>query len=188
MIGLILAAIGIGIAGYGMMKQKEAAQNAQAAQAQITAASQRAEALRAEQMRLESARQQREVVRQSIISRSNMLSGAVSSGVKESSGLSGGLAGIVSQTGQRLTALSENLNIGEGLFQTAQQRLGADMSLNQARTSQQEGQGLFQLGTSLAMNSKGIGQTAESVPSLFSSGGGGNPYRSSWNTTVTYNA
>jgi hypothetical protein len=188
MIQAAIAAAGVGIAAYGLVKGRGDSKRVAQAQAAITAASIRAENLRRDQMRLESFRRQREFIRQGIVNRSLAVSSAANQGTMNSSGLYGGTAEIQGRTAQGVSSQSQNLSIGEGMFDANIQKMNAELALGSARSSQQFNNSLFQFGTSLAGNAAGISSNVQSIgSSLYSSSQSSNPYRASsgWNHTST---
>lgn len=165
MIEAAIAAVGVGLSAFGMSNQKKASRQQNEAMAQRTAAEQRAEALRLKQMKLEGARRQRDVVRQMMVARSTAVSGAANSGTLESSGFEGGQAEIMGRGGQAILAQAENMQIGQGLFQSNVDKMNAELSLGNARSRMAESQGMIDLGKSLVMNSQAIGKNTRSAGS-----------------------
>lgn len=191
MIPGLIAIAGLGAAGAGFLKSRKAGKEASAAQAEVTAASVKAEGLRRQQMILENRRRQRDIIRQGMIQRSLGISGAVGAGAENSSSFFGGMGSLTSQVGQGVLAQAQNTQIGEGLFSANVSRMNAELRLGNARSKQQEGQGLMSLGSSLITNASSLGSglssAGSSIGGLFSANSGGdNPYRASnWNHTST---
>jgi hypothetical protein len=123
----------------GNKKQSEAAmQGAQAEQNQ--------EALRRQAMELDARRRQREVIRTQQRFRSQALAAANNQGAQFGSGLQGGYGQASGQSGVNATGISQNLEIGRGIFD--QSAIISQSRFNSARAggTLALGQGLSSLG------------------------------------------
>jgi hypothetical protein len=170
---LTLITAGTTLAGFatsifGGQKKTEGAQEAAAASAEQARLEQQVEAQRMSAMELDARRRQREIIRTQQKAAALGTAAAVSQGAEGGSGLQGGLAGIMGQTGVNLLGVTQNLEIGRNIFginaQISQQKIRAA----QAGAKMAEGQGLQQLGGALVSSGPNFAKVATSIPSLLS--------------------
>jgi hypothetical protein len=86
------------------------------AQEKASAESRKAEELRRLQMRLDADRTRRDILRNRLFVSAVAKARAFAQGAEKSSGLMGSLGQITAQANRQLTALRQNLGIGEGIF------------------------------------------------------------------------
>lgn len=136
------AGVGLGLAGTAVQY---------AGQKKAQAGAERAEKIRQAQMTIEGTRERRSIVRQAVAARAAALSNATSQGAQDSSGLSGGLAGITAQAGQAATASNQNEGLGTGMF-------AANRQISQGQSQASTGSGISSLGGALVQNASTIGR------------------------------
>lgn len=134
-IGLGISAVGVGTQVMGMNKAADA--------------SQRAEDLRQQQMNLDTARTKRQIIRQSILARSQAVSSASSQGAMGGSALPGAYAGISGSANNAMTYNNQSSTIGGNLFDA-----NRDQTAGQTMSSM--GQGISNFGNMVASNSETI--------------------------------
>lgn len=127
----IAGLVGTGVQAYGAMQANKGAK--------------KAEELRMRQMNLEAARERRQVVRQSVIARSEALSNATAQGAQGGSGLQGGFGQIANQQGQNTTAINQGQEIGMGMF-------AANKQISTGQTYQSIGGAIQNFGSFLNSN------------------------------------
>lgn len=193
MIDLIIAGAGLAMGAAGMIGGMGAAEEVSSISKQqaalqtetskaIIAEQQKMNALRKQQMELDATRRQREIVRQSIAARSASLAVATAQGgnTTGSSALMGAYGGISGRTGVNTLGVTQNLEIGRGLF-AAQDRItktqleAADKNLvlsNQMADAKEEQafwSGLTSLGGSVMRSAGPLSQMATSAFNYFDS-------------------
>lgn len=159
-----LVSLGTGIEGalLGSKSAKDAAREQRAiAQLDIQADAQRKEA-----MELSARRQQTETVRQAQMARSLALTNATNQGAQFSTGLQGGYASISGQSTFNELGVSQNLQIGEKLFDINAQIDAAKMELAKDQSGEAEAQGIASLGGSIGKSLGPIGGLLQSLPGL----------------------
>lgn len=135
---------GLALSAAGTAVQYSAAKDA-------SEASQRAEDARQRQLELESSRRRREIIRQSIIARSQAVSTATNQGAGDSSVLGGALGGITSNAAYGVAGVNQAESIGRDIF-------SANRQLASAQSFGAIGNGLSSLGGSLTKNLGPIGR------------------------------
>lgn len=104
-----IAAVGVGLAGYGAYQQFQG-------QKAATAASVNAENLRKKQMNLEAERQRRQAIREGVVSRGQAVNNAANQGAEQSSALQGGVAQTTAQAATNITSINQSETIGNAIF------------------------------------------------------------------------
>jgi len=135
----------------------------------MAAESSRAENIRRQQASFEEARRRREIIRQSMVTRSRLIASSANSGTQGSSSEIGGIASINSRTGEQLGAVNVNANLGTALFES-----NANMAGFRGEAATAGAVGDF--GRSLMANSQTIGNLV-----------GGSGTTTGWEATVTRN-
>lgn len=138
-IGLALSAVGTTVAVKGSLDAADA--------------SEKAEELRKKQMDLDAMRRRREIVRKNIIARAQALSTATAQGAGEtgSSALPGGYGQISGESGRASLAVSQNQEIGQGIF-------NANADASQAEGTASIGGGIFSIGNTMYGGSDKLGR------------------------------
>jgi hypothetical protein len=159
-----LVSLGTGIEGavLGSRSASDAARDQRAiAQLDIQADQQRKAA-----MELSARRQMTENVRNAQMARSMALTNATGQGAAygESSGLRGGYASISGQAGVNQQGISQNLQIGENLFDINAQVDAAKMELAKDQSGEAMAQGIASLGGSIGKSLGPIGSLFQSLP------------------------
>jgi hypothetical protein len=116
-----------------------------AGQLMSASAAKKAEKLRETQMNLESAREKREIVRRSIMARSQALATGTAQGAQYGSGVAGAMGNVTNQAASGLLGVNQNQQIGAGIFSANRQMATAGMIGS-------FGSGLQSLGGSLVSN------------------------------------
>lgn len=195
--GVAVAAVGVGVSGYGLFessqdrKRQQAAQQAAAAaqaqqvaiQGQIIGVQQDQNVQRQNAMVLDATRRRREMIRQSIAGRSQALTAATAAGAggAASSAIPGANAGISGQTGVNVLGVNQNEEIGTNLFNLNTKISGLNQQYaaaggvanqytsqaNQAGANMQFDNSLVSFGSSLMSNASNIGKIAGSVGGFF---------------------
>lgn len=162
-ISTLIATAGLAIAGVGAYEGYEASkQNNQAQQAAI-AAQEKAEELRKQQMELDATRRTREIIRQSTAARSAALAITTAQGAAYEGGsaVPGAYGSIAGRTGVNELGVSQNLEIGEGMFAAHMDQLGAYRRAADAQSQMAMWAGIGSLGNSLISNSTTIGKIGD---------------------------
>lgn len=152
--GLALSAAGTAISFTGAQKQAEAQKHGIEAQ-------QRAEATRQRAMQLDAARQRREIIRQSVLNRSQAQNTATEQGAQFGSGLGGALSQVSGQSGYNLQGVNQAETLGGYQFQAHQEQLQANKEGAAAGTQAAVGSGLSSLGGALTKNLGSINRLSE---------------------------
>lgn len=108
--------LGLGLGIYGALGASSAAKHIADEEKQIAALEQQADQQRRTAMEISARRYMMQNVRNSQVARSMALSTATNQGAQFSSGLAGGYGSISGQTGTNILGISQNLQIGEKLF------------------------------------------------------------------------
>lgn len=114
------------------------------------------EADRNTQMNLDASRQRRDIARKAIMSRSDALAAATSGGAQQGSGLQGGYAGIFSQAGMATTAVNQNQQVGQDIFNQAAIK-------SDAQTTALTGQAISQVGGQFYQNRDMLGRVGSYI-------------------------
>lgn len=156
MVALAIAAIGVGIAGYGAVSSSQASKKA-------SKLSRQAEQVRKEQLTLDSARQRRQVARNAAQARANALAAGVASGgaIDGTSRIEGVQAGLTSQEGEQLNTIDRAEELGFSLFNINQ-------ALSTARSDVATGNAIQNFGVSLLGNAQTISNVGTSAYNYFS--------------------
>lgn len=145
---------GFGVAGFGLgiagaLESSQGAQKKAAAQRYVAQLEMQADQQRRQAMEISARRQQLQTVRTAQQSRAMALSTAVGQGSQFSSSAIEGQAQTGSQAAYANLGVSQNLQIGENLFNINQNIDAAKMTEADAETQIAQGQGLSSLGGSL---------------------------------------
>lgn len=207
-ISTLIAVAGVAAAGAGAYENYNASQQNQSAQAQQLAANQQhaeqvnasalkvqadnvlavnaqqgAEGVSQQQMNLDASRRQREIIRNSVVARSQALSAETNAGAAGPGGSTvGGVEGNISgQTGVNLLGVTQNQEAGNSIFGFHQQQLSAYKQAaidgyvpataqfpNTSGSTAAIGQGLTSLGGTLVKDEGIIGKVGD-----YLSGAGG---------------
>lgn len=116
LVGGAAAAAGLGLQAYGTVQQMSASKKSAAANQAIAAQEAQQEALRRKAMELDARRRQMEMLRVQQRNRAMSLTAATAQGAGQGSGLQGGYGQSSGQTGVNLLGVTQNLEIGRGLF------------------------------------------------------------------------
>lgn len=109
------------------------------------------------QMEMTARRQQLEVMRNAQRARAQGTAAAVNQGANLGSGLQGGLAQITDQAAFNSQGISNNLAIGENIFNYNNDISGKKQQLSSVQADQATDQSIMSLGGALVSNSKTIG-------------------------------
>lgn len=145
----LIALGGIGAQVAGASQQADAAKKA-------AEESRKAEAIKQRQMELESQRRKRELIRQSLIARSQAVSQATGQGAQFGSSLPGALGAISSQADYNVQGANQSEALGHQLFQT-------NARIADAQGEMATGAGLSSLGGSLVKNLGAIGRLTAGI-------------------------
>lgn len=118
---------------------------------EATAGQKTAEDIRKAQMEVEAVRQRRQIIRQALVQRADVLTNATAQGGQGGSGLAGGLAAVSSQRGSNITNVNQSTDIGNQMF-SANRRISA------GQTMASTGSGISSLGGALVKNQDAIGR------------------------------
>lgn len=105
----IIGVVGLGISAAGTVAGV-------VGQQQQAAASKRAEELRQRQMNLDAQRQKRDLIRRAAVAQATATAAAEAQGASGGSALQGALGEIGGSTGRAVTAVNQNQEIGNGIF------------------------------------------------------------------------
>lgn len=163
-----LTAVSIGAQLFGGSKQVSGAKEQAAAQQEQIRLEQQVEAQRRTAMELDARRQQREAIRVAQRAQALGVARATSQGAEGvgSSALGGAAGQNAGMLGTNLTGISQNLGIGENIFDINSQISQQKIRQSQAATTQMEGAAISSLGQSLF-------KVGPAVGSMFGSIGGG---------------
>lgn len=159
----VIAAAGVGMAAYGNMKQTKIAKQQAAVQQQMFQEQQEQEGLRREAMNLDARRKTMEAVRNMQRARSQALAAANVQGARGGSGLQGGYGQISGQTGVGITALQENLALGNQMFDSNIQMSQYQQQLAGLGSSAATARGWSSLGGTLVSNAGTIGNISKGI-------------------------
>lgn len=161
-----LTSLGTGIAGA--IEGSKSAKDAAAAQQQIAQLDIQADSQRRTAMELTARRQMMQNVREQQYARSMALSTATGQGAAygESSGLRGGYGSISGQAGNNILAMSQNLQIGEHIFDINNQIDAAKMELAKDQAGEANAAGLSSLGGSIGKSLGPFGNFLSSIPGM----------------------
>lgn len=166
-IGVAAAGVGVGVAG---MVQQRAGQKQQAEyQQQAISLQQQQDAQRRQQMELDATRRKREMIRQSIIARSQALAATTAGGANTSSALPGAYGGVSGRTNVNELGVNQNEQIGENMFSIQGGITAANAGYARAGASAAAGAGMVSLGNMFIQNSSTISKIGGSVGGWFQS-------------------
>lgn len=106
----IIGVVGLGISAAGTVAGVSG-------QMQQARASKKAEALRQRQMNLDAQRQKRDLIRRAAVATATTEAAATAQGASGGSALQGALGQIGGSTGRAVTAVNQNQEIGNGIFE-----------------------------------------------------------------------
>jgi hypothetical protein len=161
-----IAAIGVGIAGYGAYQSSSSASQSNALQAQSVAIQQEQLALQKKSMELDARRRRRDIIRQNVAARSAALATTVAQGAQFGSALPGAYGGIEGRTGTNLLGIDQNLEIGRDMFGLKSRGAEVSGQIANANSNAASGAAMTSLGGALVTNS---GQIAK-IGTYFTSG------------------
>jgi hypothetical protein len=163
-----LTAVSIGVQLFGGSKQVSGAKEQAAAQQEQIRLEQQVEAQRRTAMELDARRQQREAVRTAQRALALGSARAANQGANDpgASALGGAAGQILGTLGVNQTGISQNLGIGENIFDINAQISQQKIRQSQAATQQMEGAAISSLGQSLFKVGPAIGSMAGSGSSL----------------------
>jgi len=167
-----LAAAALAVTTYGTVKQVQANKEQASAQQESIRAQQQAEAARKQAAELDAMRRRREIVRNSIKSRSVALSTAISQGAGDSSGATSGSQNITSQEGVNLQGVDQNLALGGQIFDANQSRFAAESRGVSAASSALTYGAISSLGGAVLKNTDRIDRIGTTLFSKIGGGGG----------------
>jgi hypothetical protein len=147
-----IAAIGVGIAGYGAYQSSSSASQSNALQAQSVAIQQEQLALQKKSMELD-ARRRRDIIRQNVAARSAALATTVAQGAQFGSALPGAYGGIEGRTGTNLLGIDQNLEIGRDMFGLKSRGAEVSGQIANANSNAASGAAMTSLGGALVTNS-----------------------------------
>jgi hypothetical protein len=156
-----LMAGGLAASAYGAYKSSQGAKDQSAGAMNIANLEIQEDQVRRQAMQLMAHRQTTEVLRNSQRARATALGNAVGQGAQFGSGLQGGYGQIGSQTAWNTEGISQNLQLGNQIFdingQIDQQRI----AMAQAGTRMATGQGISGLGSGLMGAAGPMGQLSQ---------------------------
>lgn len=147
--GGIGAAVGLGFSAFGAYNQYTSAQKQASISQNIIGLEQQAEGQRRTAMELQARRQNMQILRQNQVARAMATQNATGQGAQYGTGLSAGLSQVQGQTGVNLSGLSQNLQIGENMFDINAQISQQKIAMSQAKAQEAEGAGISSFGKSL---------------------------------------
>lgn len=154
---LLAGSLAISAVGIGM--QVSASREAAAASQRSIEAQKRAEAARFAGQEIDANRRRREMIRRSIIARSQALSNATARGAADSSALGGAFGQIAGLNAFNLSGVGLGQQIGSELFAANAQGLLAKQDEAGALGSAATGQGIASLGGAIGRNVGTISKT-----------------------------
>jgi len=190
-----VAVAGLGLSAFGASQSYSAARSQATAQQGMIAEQQKQEALRQQAMELDARRRQREILRNQQRARSMSLTTATAQGASFGSVLPGAFGQISGQAGTQGLGVSQNLEIGRGMFASNMVESQYKMDYAAAGAQMAFGQGLSTLGGAIVSNLGTIGNLSGNAfggsntfgqaagyamygSNPFTSSGGINPYYS----------
>lgn len=160
--------IGMGMQLFGTNKAAGAASQISGESQAIGKLDMQVNAQRQQQMVLQSQRSQMQNIRNAQSARANAVSGAVSQGAQQGSGLQGGLGQISGEEGTNALANSQNLEIGQNIFGFNNQISQHRINIAALQGQQASGQGLASMGADVV---KGAGALSRIGGNFFGSPG-----------------
>lgn len=165
--------IGIGMSIFGGSGQAEAAKQAAAAKQRIAGLEMQQDAVRRQAMELSANRQQMEVLRNAQRARSLALNNATSQGAQFGSGLQGGYGQISGAAGWNNLGITQNLNLGEQMFDLNSQINQQKQNIASSESSSATYGGIKSIGNTLSGSFGPIKNLSQQFSGSSSSGGGG---------------
>ncbi len=150
--------IGLGVSIVGTVMQVKAQQDAARAQKAALHFQQQAEEARQEAARLDAQRKKREVIRQSIIARSQALSGATNQGAQYGTALPGAYGQIQGLAGTNYSGITSALGSSAFVADANRQALNENKNAAQAGADAALGAGISSLGGAIGRSLGGIGK------------------------------
>ena len=149
---LALTAVGTAATAYGTYQQVQGAKKVDAANRQMIALQQKQDDLRQKQMELDATRRRRQTVREMLRARSMALATATAQNVSQGSVLPGAYGGISGQTGVNQLGISQNEEIGAGIFDLNRQISATGFARSSGQTQIATGAGISSLGGAIIQN------------------------------------
>lgn len=146
-IGLMLGSTALSM--FGTQKSVQASKEFQAAQTQEIQQEQAVNEQRRIAMELRGRREEQGVIRTAQRQRALGLEAATSQGAQYGSGLQGAYGQAAGESGTRLTGVTQNLQVGENIFDLDKQISQSKIQMAQAQTNEATAQGISSLGRSL---------------------------------------
>jgi len=165
-----LTVAAIGASAIGGVTSIVGAGMANSANQKILQGEQQIEAQRFKAMKLKADRDQMQALRTQQQAVAMGLTNANAQGANLGSGVQGGAAEIMGQTGQNLLGITQNEQIGTNIFGINQQITGARMDLANAQTVSSIGQGLSSFGGSLMNAAPAFGRLSQGFNNPYSGG------------------
>jgi cell division protein FtsL len=137
---------GLGFSLFGGLQQMDASKEEADISKNIAGYEQQINEKHRQAMELDANRQQMQTVRTAQVARATALQNATTQGAQQGSGLQGGYGGIAGQTGVNQLGISQNLQIGENLFDLNNQISQQKMRMADAKSKAAQGQGLASFG------------------------------------------
>jgi len=168
-IGLVAISAGLQVAGAA--QQRKAAKKQEAASRREVAATQEAEAARQRSAELADSRRRRQLLRESIIARSDILSGAVARNVGLGSSIvTGGQQAVTADAGQQVADIGQQAQLRNDIFAANASAASARSSFNVAGIQSRSGQQAINLGQSIISNFGPISRVGHNLTGTQSSG------------------
>jgi hypothetical protein len=145
--GLDLAGLGMSI--FGANESSQAAQAKYDAQKKIAGLEIQADAQRRQAMEISARRNMLQTVRNAQQAQAQALANATSQGAQFGSGLAGGKGTVAGEAGTQMLGVSQNLQIGEKMFDINDQINMQKMAESDAESKMSQGQGMSAFGGDL---------------------------------------
>lgn len=153
--------VGLGLQLFGGSKASEDAQKAAQINSGIAADEGQINEQKRTQMEMTSRRQQLETMRNAQRARAQATAAAVNQGANQGSGIQGGLGQITSQESFNSIGISNNLAIGENIFDINKDISGKKQQLSQVQGQQASDTALMSLGGAMVGSAKTIGSIGQ---------------------------
>jgi hypothetical protein len=157
-VSTIIAGIGLGLAAGGSALQYKASQEAKVQGEENKKVNEEKQKM----MELDATRRKREMIRQSIASRSASLATATAQGSAEGSGLQGAYGQIAGRLGVNTAGVDQNLESGRAIFASNQRSQDSMIRQNELNAT---GQGLSSVGGALVKNQKELFRLSQGIGS-----------------------
>lgn len=162
-----LGIIGFGLQLFGLSESIDAAEKSASIKKSIAGDEQAINEQKRQQMLLESSRKQLEIFRNMQRQRAMATAAAVNQGASLGSGLQGGLAGVTNQSLFNSLGISQNVEIGQNIFDINSRISDKKMQLADVETDQATAAGWASLGGSLMKAGPTFGSLGQNAASFF---------------------